>query len=311
MSLFSETDRIRTQQRSPEQDPPRFLDRLDSRLDPYPLAYDPYEERDTRRHGEEIEKVWIFGTGEMKDLRDMGRQSSLGADLGLLEKNIMLYWYCKRGLKFRDILPALHKKLEKGFTPQCIILHCGGNDLNELADDLEEQVRRTVDEILNELPGVKIVWSMILPRWLGPGDVSSQNRKRNSINDTVARFILELGGCYLKYPDISLRDKHLYRESGDGDLVLSYDGQERLLETLKGGIVSILHRGVTIHPELKDLEPLVSEYVSENVKFGKFAPLKQYARGGSRGRGRVYRGSSRGSRVYGRGYRGRGRGRLR
>lgn len=59
LSVFSETDRFRTQQRSPETDPPRFLDRLDSRLDPYPVAYDSYEEQDTRRPEGEIEKVWI------------------------------------------------------------------------------------------------------------------------------------------------------------------------------------------------------------------------------------------------------------
>ena len=230
----------------------------------------------------------------MKDLRDLGRQSSLGTDLGLLERNIMVYWYCKRGLKFKDVLPAVHKKLDKGFTPQMIILHCGGNDLDDQSTDLESEVRMTVDAILNELPNVKIVWSMILPRWLGPGDVGAVNRLRNTLNEKIARFVLDLGGCYLRYPTISLKENRLYRESSDGDLVLSYEGQDRLLETLKGGIVSILQRKIIIHPELVNLEPLVSDFVNVNLKRGKFAPLKKFSRAGVKSR--VYRSNRGGGR---------------
>lgn len=240
----------------------------------------------------EIRKVWIFGTGEMQHLHDLGKQTSLGTDLGLLERNIMVYWYTKRGLKFRDVLKAVHKKLDKGFTPDMIILHCGGNDLAENEMDLESEVRMTVDAISNELPNVKIVWSMILPRWLGQGNVGSENRRRNFLNEKIARFVLDSGGCYLRYPSITLRENHLYKKSFDGDIELSDEGYDRLLDTLKGGIVSILQRGITIHPELYDLEPLVSEFVNENS--GKFRPLKKSGRGSYRGRG--YRGSSRGYR---------------
>ena len=197
----------------------------------------------------EIRKVWIFGTGEMNHLRDLGRSTSLGTDLGLLSQNIMVHWYTKRGLKFRDVLKAVHNKIDKGFTPAMIILHCGGNDLHEPEEDLESEVRMTVDAILNELPSVKIVWSMILPRWLGPGDVGSINRRRNHINDKIARFVLDNGGSYLRYPSITLRENHLYKESPDGDLILSDEGYERLLSTLKAGIVSILCRGITIAPD--------------------------------------------------------------
>lgn len=63
LRLFSETDRFRTQQRPPEPDPPRFLDRLDSRLDPYPLAYDAYEEQETRRQGKALHPF----TRELRD----------------------------------------------------------------------------------------------------------------------------------------------------------------------------------------------------------------------------------------------------
>ena len=244
----------------------------------------------------EIQKVWVFGTGEMKDLRDLGRQSSLGTDLGLLSRNIMVYWYCKRGMKIKDILPAVHRKIDKGFTPKMIVLHCGGNDLGDSSDDIEAEIRLTVDAILNELPEVKIVWSMILPRWLGRSDVAAINRQRDTINERIARFVLDSGGCYLRYPTINLKEDRLYRESHDGDIILSTEGQERLLATLKGGIVSILLRNVTIAPELVDLEPLVEEFVKKNIKRGKFGPLKRNFRpvvrrrgsvsGKSRGRGR-------------------------
>ena len=200
----------------------------------------------------------------------------------------MVHWYTKRGLKFRDVLKAVHNKIDKGFTPAMIILHCGGNDLYEPENDLESEVRMTVDAILNELPSVKIVWSMILPRWLGPGDVGSINRRRNQVNDRIARFVLDNGGSYLRYPSITLRENHLYKESPDGDLMLSDEGYDRLLSTLKGGIISILIREITIAPDLIDLEPSVNEFIQENRE--KFYNRK----GGYRGRG----GSS---------YRGRGR----
>ena len=236
----------------------------------------------------------------MQWLRDLGRKSSLGTDLGLLERNIMVHWYTKRGLKFRDVLKAVHKKIDKGFTPVMIILHCGGNDLNEPEEDLESEVRMTVDAILNELPNVKIVWSMILPRWLGPGDVAAINRRRIAINERIARFVLDSGGSYLRYPSITLRENHLYKESYDGDLMLSDEGYERLLSTLKAGIISILCRGITIAPDLNDLEPAINEFIKEHRD--KFSRLG--FRGGYRGRGTgSYRGRGTGS------YRGRGRGR--
>ena len=84
-----------------------------------------------------------------------------------------------------------------GEQPQFIVIHCGGYDLGSKENSLFSLIAKVKGHmaiIAHHFPQCRLVWSQVLP--------SSVWRMRVRFNRAMAKAILDLEGCYLKYPDM-------------------------------------------------------------------------------------------------------------
>ncbi|CAC5361891.1 unnamed protein product [Mytilus coruscus] len=100
--------------------------------------------------------------------------------------------------------------------PKFLVIHVGANDSgNVKTKDLGENLIQAMTFISKDLPDTKIVWSQMLPRlkWRNSNDSKAMEKCRYRVNNAVANYILESGGYYIRYPDIS-RTENMYKSDG-------------------------------------------------------------------------------------------------
>ncbi|XP_045181773.2 serine/arginine repetitive matrix protein 1-like isoform X3 [Mercenaria mercenaria] len=205
--------------------------------------------------------VWIIGTDEMKALQQYSADSAnYGSDFGLGHHNISVVWNCTRGLCLRDVLPTLAKMKIEETKPDCIVLHVGVNDLEKLSRlNFKGVAMDMIDGILEQFPGVKLAWSELLPKSRGVNSV------RVAVNDEIATYILEGNGHYIHYPALDLMDRNVFKMSKNGEFEITVEGIIKMMPVLKGGLVSILNRNISIVPVLSNLPKNVSFFVNKNM----------------------------------------------
>ena len=209
--------------------------------------------------------IWIIGTGEMKDFIDKTiSKGTLRQAFNMRDYSFV--WHCARGLRLKDVLPAVKSLLKRGPVPAYIILHVGGNELGELSDvDFVSYAKDMIHSIRSLVPNARLVWDQLLPRCTGFKDSYTLNKFRREIDDEIAFLVLEMGGGYLRFPGIQLKCRHLYDESKDGDLSLSRMGVQTMAKYFTGGVRSIILRDMRIVPNMKDLATLCSGFVRSNI----------------------------------------------
>lgn len=215
--------------------------------------------------------VWIIGTEEIKGLQQYsGDCENYGPNFGLGKFNIAVIWKCERGLRMRDVLPVVSKMKIEETKPNCIVLHVGGNDLEKMSKlDFKGVAIDMIDSLKQQFPGVKLVWSQLLPRSRG------LNATRVAIDDEIASYVLEGNGHYIRYPAIEVTDSKVFKMSKNGELDLTTEGILKMMPVLKGGLVSIINRNISIIPVLKNLPRNVSLFVNKNYRT-KFANRKPF-----------------------------------
>jgi lysophospholipase L1-like esterase len=108
--------------------------------------------------------------------------------------------------------------------PGYIVLHVGGNDLGYVkVGFLRNRIKNIIRKIRILLPNTRIIWSEILPR----------NQWGYSQKESIAAFVLQLGGYYIQYPDIALEMQFFKRDG----VHLTDLGNEIFLNILHGALV--------------------------------------------------------------------------
>ena len=180
-------------------------------------------------------KIWITGSSLVKNAFIESRQRPGGTNLCLDRLNAEIWWQGKSGMVTSQLRRQIRIMKTYEDPPKFLVVHVGANDLGNLkTKDLREKLIQAMTFISKDLPDTKIVWSQMLPRlkWRYSNDSKAMEKCRYRVNNAVANFILESGGYYIRYPDIS-RTENMYKSDG---VHLSVIGNNIFLNSIQGGL---------------------------------------------------------------------------
>ncbi|XP_061485695.1 uncharacterized protein LOC133386091 [Rhineura floridana] len=165
--------------------------------------------------------------------------SSTGSQLGL-SRWAAIQWLSRRGMRWEGLLPALFQQQATRITPHVLVIHLGGNDLGLIQGKaLLIQACSDMQLIRQRWPGVRLIWSDILPRreWRGVWDPRAIDRARKMVNRRICLALLLHGGLTIPHSCIRHRQVELYRADG---IHLSDTGNDIFLGDLQGGLREVV-----------------------------------------------------------------------
>lgn len=171
-----------------------------------------------------------------------------GSGLNLDRYGVRIWWQGYSGMKIWQLRPKIEIMATYEHAPAILIIHCAGNDIGRRpVGDLRRILKSEITKIQSILPQTIIVWSQILPRksWRYSNDLNAMNRSRLRLNSAAAVCTTNMGGGYIRYPDLKLSSESLWANDG---VHLSDLGNDLLLNTIQGGIECMVLRGIFSYP---------------------------------------------------------------
>ena len=175
----------------------------------------------------------------MKNAFIEARKRPGGSNLCLVD--CQLWWQGKGGMLTSQLRARIRTMSIYEDLPDFLIVHVGANDLGNMSvGDLRNNLQNTLRVISRyNLPGTKIVWSQMLPRfkWRYSSNLKTMETGRYRVNNGVASYVLNHGGYYIRYPEI-VRNQSLFQADG---VHLSPAANNIYLNKLQGGIEYFLN----------------------------------------------------------------------
>lgn len=168
----------------------------------------------------------------------MARSQLTGSNLGIQFAD--LWWQGYSGLTLKQAKYKLRAIAAVGDTPSIILFHCGGNDLGNIdLWQIRQCISNTFKMFFELFPGVRIIWSEILPRlvWRYSDDAVAMERSRKRINSYAGKLAISTGGSYLRHPVLSKVNRSYFKSDG---VHLSVCGNEFFLAQIRKGILGSL-----------------------------------------------------------------------
>lgn len=193
--------------------------------------------------------MWIVGSSLIQDAFLSSYYRPGGTSLGLGRINVSLWWQGRRGMTTSEIITTIRKMKRYNHPPQYLILHVSGNDLGYIkVGFLRNQIKNILRWIYKELPHTTVVWSQILPRlnWRYTCNHKAMMACRYRINNSIATFVLQNGGCYIRYPDIKPNHTCLKQDG----VHLTPLGNDLFLNVLQGAIETFVLYGNGTFPNM-------------------------------------------------------------
>ena len=119
--------------------------------------------------------------------------------------------------------------------PNYIFLHVSANNSSHSKIcHIRNQLKMTINWIHNKLPNTIIIWSQILLRfcWRYSSNLIAMEKCRYRLNNSIASYVLRLGGRYMRCPEINATDIFL---QNDG-VHLTNMANELFLNSVQGGL---------------------------------------------------------------------------
>ncbi|XP_056009528.1 uncharacterized protein LOC125680186 [Ostrea edulis] len=195
-----------------------------------------------------IQTVWIIGSSIVHWAQQYAENTNQ-LDLGL--KQFAIIWKGKRGMVWENLSSVVARMSKSHIPPSILILHCGGNNIGDPQNTLkgiQKFMKRTLAQLGQDLPNTLIVWSHILPRgnWRKSLSNFEGEKAKKRINSAIATFVLnQLHGASIKYPDIQVSYKRLFRIDR---VHLSDLGNSVLINTWKNAIVQFVTTSTRTYP---------------------------------------------------------------
>lgn len=153
----------------------------------------------------------------------------------------MIDWKGRRRMQWPGLLHLLFQEY-RGPQPQVVLIHLGGNNLGLISGKaLINQVIEDLRVLKAQWPGVRVIWSAIIPRmsWQYAIDPRALNKARkNALKDSLGQFLMHSG--------ISVDQLWLYGSDG---MHLSEEGLDIFLRDLQQGLKECL--GITVGASTK------------------------------------------------------------
>lgn len=165
--------------------------------------------------------------------------SSFGTQLGIGDF-VSVEWLGKRGMRWSQLLPLFDNLLSAGAQPQVVVVHLGENDLgNRSAVSLLSEILHDFRILREWIPGIKLVWSTMLPRrvWRGVYNPVRVDKARRWLNNVIGRSVLTGGGTVIPHHGIRFLLPQLFRPDG---VHLSTHGTDLFLSDLQLGLRGLL-----------------------------------------------------------------------
>lgn len=114
------------------------------------------------RHASPV-RVLICSHSIVSWARKRALRCNLGSQLGPGEQ-ACINWVGKRGMCWGQLLPALLECVKTHPPPQLVVVHLGENDLGKWTTiSLRLHTRRDLARLVQWLPGIRTIWSSLLP----------------------------------------------------------------------------------------------------------------------------------------------------
>ncbi|XP_052684344.1 uncharacterized protein LOC128164503 isoform X2 [Crassostrea angulata] len=192
--------------------------------------------------------VWIIGSSIIHWAQKYAETTNQ-LNLGL--NHFTINWNGRRGMVWEYLYTTVSSMLIPNKQPTILIIHCGGNNIGDPQNTLkgiQKFMKLTLSQIADLLPNTLIVWSHILPRsnWRQSLSTIEGENSRRRINSAIATFVLKkLNGASIKYPDIQITQKRLFRLDG---VHLSDLGNNIYINSLKNAIVQFVTSSSRTYP---------------------------------------------------------------
>lgn len=188
----------------------------------------------------------MVGSSIIKRAFLQARSCREGVNLGIDPHEI--WWQGYSGLTLVKTKQRLELLSQVGPSPNYILLHVGANDLGSRSlVSLKTIVTELIEFIARTFPGVKIIWSEMLPRskWRYSLNSKAMNKARKRLNSFTATKVLAARGHYLVHSDLH---DHRVTELFDPDGVhLSSLGNHLFLTNLAAGIETFVKQQIPVH----------------------------------------------------------------
>nr|XP_034337095.1 uncharacterized protein LOC117692654 [Crassostrea gigas] len=194
------------------------------------------------------DSVWIIGSSIIHWAQKYAETTNQ-LNLGL--NHFTINWNGRRGMVWEYLYTTVSSMLIANKQPTILIIHCGGNNIGDPQNTLkgiQKFMKLTLSQIADLLPNTLIVWSHILPRsnWRQSLSTIEGENSRRRINSAIATFVLKkLNGASIKYPDIHITQKRLFRLDG---VHLSDLGNNIYINSLKNAIVQFVTSSSRTYP---------------------------------------------------------------
>ncbi|XP_052716736.1 uncharacterized protein LOC128189245 isoform X1 [Crassostrea angulata] len=197
---------------------------------------------------ENSNSVWIIGSSIIHWAQKYAETTNQ-LNLGL--NHFTINWNGRRGMVWEYLYTTVSSMLIANKQPTILIIHCGGNNIGDPQNTLkgiQKFMKLTLSQIADLLPNTLIVWSHILPRsnWRQSLSTIEGENSRRRINSAIATFVLKkLNGASIKYPDIQITQKRLFRLDG---VHLSDLDNNIYINSLKNAIVQFVTSSSRTYP---------------------------------------------------------------
>lgn len=185
-------------------------------------------------------QVWVIGSSIIRDAFFHTQ------DRNLHLQGIDVHWEFMPGMKTCHLYSRIYHLLGKLSPPDLIVIHVGGNDIGQSPlNNTEILAISTLSEI-QAMTNAKLVWSQILPRlvYRNEQNHTKLNKARRRFNTTLARYCIQMGGAYIRHPQI-IEKAYLFRDH----VHLSEIGNDMFINNLKHAINAIVFYGITCFPD--------------------------------------------------------------
>lgn len=165
--------------------------------------------------------------------------------MGLDRLNVEIWWQSRSGLLLGDVIKMIKTMRHYEDPPKFLILHVAGNNLGKSpVGTLRQDIKQLIYQIRELMPETQIIWSQILPRlsWRYSNNTKAMDRCRKRLNNFVATLVINMGGSYIRYPDIYPNVTFISETDG---VHLTPLGNDLFLNTLQAAIETFLSSATT------------------------------------------------------------------
>lgn len=148
-------------------------------------------------------------------LRGERAAETMGSNLSTVW--VFIHWFGWGGLRWRGLCPFFNQSLQRRAVPDVLLIHCGGNDLGNIASvKIGEAVKVDLHHLHVQYPGMRIIFSGITQRcrWKAGANPAKINKAHKFVNSVMATYVHGLNGSFIHHPAIRFDTPGLFLHDG-------------------------------------------------------------------------------------------------